>query len=74
MSIWLWNFVGSHGQWELLVPNLATQSNREELLVPKVVQHYVQLPSFENVPAGLAAVTTAPGSADLEFKEPLSAE
>ena len=54
--------------------NSATQSNREELLVPKVVQHYVQLPSFENVPAGLAAVTTAPGSADLEFMAPLTAE
>ena len=54
--------------------NSATQSNREELLVPKVVQHYVQFPSFGNVPAGLAAVTTAPGSADLEFMASLTAE
>jgi hypothetical protein len=27
-----------------------------------VVQHYVKLPSFESVPAGLAAATSPPGS------------
>jgi hypothetical protein len=27
-----------------------------------VIQHYVKLPGFESVPAGLGAVTTAPGT------------
>merc|ERR1719295_2340100 len=30
--------------------------------VGAVVQHYVKLPGFEKVPAGLSAVTTEPGS------------
>mmetsp|Transcript_43770 Transcript_43770/g.95535 ORF Transcript_43770/g.95535 Transcript_43770/m.95535 type:complete len:265 (+) Transcript_43770:107-901(+) len=30
--------------------------------VGAVVQHYVQLPGFENIPKGLGAVTTAPGT------------
>merc|ERR1711957_903040 len=30
--------------------------------VGAVAQHYVKLPGFENVPAGLAAVTTVPGT------------
>lgn len=30
--------------------------------VGAVVQHYVQLPGFENIPKGLGAVTTTPGT------------